>query len=202
MNAFSSSTMYRAHASAAAAVLHLAGGRPDPKARRTPSVETTAMPKPVALQGLMLPCSSEPSQYQVASVRSGLSHGGGRCHSKCACLRGGGMDALTNSKPLVRRMRFLSADNFLYRASVLGGGGVMLHASRVARHTCRCSRVPMSSKHSWHLRSSILKAGTAAFRTWGHWPPLMADAASAFHAFFQGCANLLAFGLLNNALKR
>ena len=96
---------------------------------------------------------------------------------------------MTKSSSLVRRMRFLSADNFRYSPSPLEGGGVMPHALRVAGQTCRCSRVPMSSKHSWHLRSSVLKGGTAAFRTWGHWPPLMADAASAFHAFFQGCAN-------------
>ena len=43
MKSFSSSTVYSAQASAAAAVLHLAGGRPEPNASKEPEVETAAL---------------------------------------------------------------------------------------------------------------------------------------------------------------
>ena len=67
------STASKAHASAAAAVSHHSGGQPMPYAKRSPALEITASPKPVALSACHLPLSMEPSQYQVASSMRGSS---------------------------------------------------------------------------------------------------------------------------------
>ena len=72
----------------------------------------------------------------------------------------------------------------------LGGGFTDLSAA-VAVHKNRCGIVPSSTKQSWQDESSMAHLRTLHFRTWVHWPPLIADINDGANVFAQGVEQIL-----------
>ena len=118
------STTCRAHASAAAAVLHQEGGHPKPYASRSPVSDTTAIPNPVTLRGFHLPFSMEPSQYQMAASILPSPSGGARSHLNCPSCAWSLGGSLMARSPCMLRMSRLDWDNFIKAVWGEGGAGL------------------------------------------------------------------------------
>ena len=168
-------TICNAQASAAAAVEHQQGGDPEPKPRRSPSLDVTTMPKPVLRSSIHLPFSMDPSKYQIAWLSRGSSDFGSMCQRKLPSRHGSLTGILSTNSPLVRNHLLLCSERRARQSVALGGGSGQPAGGCVTGQQKRCSRLPTAEKQSWHDESRMPQEGTAAFLTCGHWPPQMAD---------------------------
>eukprot|EP00973_Karenia_brevis_P015159 2072273-Karenia_brevis.AAC.1 len=156
------------------------------------------MPKPVALRRVILPSSSDPSKYQVASSNSGLLKSGRINQLMNPSCLAGGTGILRTMMPLVSSSLLRLSHSLPNAKLALAGGTGQPAAGLIALHRSRCSRVPASSKHSRQRLHVMPKASTRAFLAWVHCPPFKEEARDAAHIvsqhwFLQSLLGILPF---------
>ena len=157
--------IWRAQATAAAAVQHQQGGQPCPYAVSCCVSETIAIAKPAAWELIHSPSSIDPSRYhEQFSMTSGGSRSIKKPAEQLHSHRGRSGMQSTNSA-LVWSNRLWSEFSLSRASPACFGASGHPSAGRVAEQLNLCCRVPTSWWQTWQVLSWIFQRWTAAF-----WP--------------------------------